>query len=97
MLTVEDADKMVDETYDRLSDKEKEVFKIIAKYIDTFPEGYFEKATIEDMNAHFGGHDDMVVTEAVAEALDCFQVFSILVNEEFDALIEAGEEDDEEE
>lgn len=79
-----------------LSDKETEVFNIIIDYLDTLPEGFFEQS-VDKLNKHFGGHDDMMVTENVRKALDAQQKFECMLDEMSELFGELPEEDEEEE
>lgn len=82
-----------------LSDAELDVFDAIVDYLDTLPEGFFEDNSVEELNKHFGGHDDVKVTENVRAALDAQQRFEYMLdclNEEFDDLPEREDDDDDE-
>ena len=78
--------------------KEGEVFDIIIEYLDTLPPGFFVNHTLEELNRHFGGHGDMVVTENVRKALDAQQRCELMMDEMieiYDSLAETDEDDEE--
>lgn len=79
-----------------LSPAEEEVFNIIIDYLDTLPDGFFEENSVEQLNKHFGGHDDMVVTEKVRRALDAQQKFEAMLDAMGDVVGDLPEEDEEE-
>ena len=64
-----DISDIVNERMDALTDDELDVVNIIYDYLDTLPSDFF-KQSVEALNKHFGGHDNMVVTENVRAYLD---------------------------
>ena len=77
-----------------LTNQEKEVFDTIIDYLDTLPEGFFETNTVEQLNRHFGGNGDMLVTENVRLALDAQQKLELLIESMGDVYDEHPEEDE---
>ncbi len=78
---------------------EMEVFETLLDYTETLPEGFFSDKTLEELNEHFGGHDDMVVTEKVRTALDKQQMVDLMMDammQIYDDLPEDDEDEDEE-
>ena len=78
-----------------LSPAETEVFDTIIDYLDTLPEGFFEDNSVDELNKHFGGHDDMVVTEKVRKALDAQQKLEAMFDAMAEVIGELPEEDEE--
>ena len=86
-----DISDVVNELMDKLTDDELDVVNIIYDYIDTLPSDFF-KQSVEALNKHFGGHDNLVVTENVRKYLDaCKQEL-----DEIDELVENVEVEGEE-
>ena len=77
-----------------LSKEEEEVFDILIDYLDTLPPGFFEKNSVEELNKHFGGHDDMMVTEKVRRALDAQQKMELILDEMAEIYDDLPEEDE---
>lgn len=98
MATLEEMVKDTAKKVKALSPAETEVFNTIIDYLDTLPEDFF-KQSVKALNEHFGGHDDMVVTEAVRSALDgqmqCERMLDAMADL-YDSLPEEDEEDEEE-
>lgn len=89
--------KKVNAITNTFSDKEGEVFDTIVEYLDTLPQGFFAEHSLEELNKHFGGHDDMVVTEKVRKALDAQQKCEAFMDDMldgYDDLPETDEDDD---
>jgi hypothetical protein len=82
--------QIVNEIGAKLTPTESKVASIIYDYIDTLPSDFFKKS-VDELNKHFGGHDDMVVTENVRKYLDaCKREL-----DEIDAIADATVEDEE--
>ena len=97
-----DMDKLADICSARikaLTEQETEVFDILLDYLDTLPENFFENSTLAQINEHFEGHDNIVVTENVRLALDAQQKLEFMIEDMADLSngIQPGEdyEDDE--
>ena len=86
-----------DELFRALSADEKEVYNVLIDYVDTLPEGFFVDNSVDELNAHFGGHDDMVVTENVRQALDAAQEMLLMLDDMAGIYGDLPEGDDEEE
>ena len=80
-----------------LTPKETEVFEVILDYLDTLPAGFFSNHSLEELNKHFGGTGDRVVTENVRKALDAEQRCERMLDEMADIYddLPRTEEDDE--
>lgn len=97
MYDVEQLAEMSAAAIKKLTPAETEVFDIIIDYLDTLPEDFFETNTVEELNKHFGGHDDKVVTENVRKALDLQKKFEDMLDEMADVVGELPEEDPDDE
>ena len=81
----------------KLTDHELEVFDIIADEIDSIELRLLQEP-VKSVNEYFGGHDDMIVTDKIKEALFWFKAALGVMNALADTLNEiAGEDDDEDE
>lgn len=97
MYDVEQLAKLSAAAIKRLTPTETEVFETILDYLDTLPGDFFESNTVDELNKHFGGHDDMVVTENVRNALDLQKKFEDTLDEMADVVGELPEDDPEDE
>ena len=86
---------------DKFTESEKEVFEAISEHVDEYPITTYQK-TNEELTELFGGHDDMVVTDNVREALfwECAVLGSMkatadMLNEIADGFDEDDEDEDE--
>jgi hypothetical protein len=80
----------VNELGAKLNSDESEVASIIYDYLETLPPDFF-KQSVDALNEHFGGHDNMMVTENVRQYLDaCRQEL-----EEIDGNADADQDADE--
>lgn len=92
--------ELVDELFDRvddLTDEEGDVFDVLSEHTDDFPPDFFMKKTVEELNKHFGGHDDMKVTEKVRLALHAKQTLDNLMDELAGAMGDLPETEDDDE
>lgn len=57
--------------YAEMTDSERKVYETIGDTLldGDYPEDYFRKASLEEINKRFGRHCDMVVTERVRQSL----------------------------
>ena len=95
-----DIDQLLDmavEAENKLTPEEKVVYDAIMPYTETLPSDFFESNTVEQLNAHFGGHDDVVLTENVRKALDLEKKYEDTLDEIIDVYGELPEEDPEDE
>lgn len=79
-----------------LSPDEEKVFDVIIDYLDTLPDGFFEDNSVDQLNEHFGGHDNMMITEKVRAALNAQQRVERMMDALGDVYDDLPEEDDEE-
>lgn len=93
MLDFDKLNSDVSKYFGMLSDDEKEVYNTILDYLDTLPEDFFSDNSVEQLNKHFGGHDEFVVTENVRRALDASQKLELMLEAMADVVSELPEED----
>jgi len=94
-------DKLWDEALAKLGPKEYKVYEKIWNTFNTeaemngtkvdYPEDFFEQS-VDELNKHFGGHGDMVITENVRKALDAAHKWDMSDDDEWEDMI--GEEEE---
>lgn len=68
----ETIDKMTNDEWAALNDAEKAVYEELVdlETMEKLPPDFFKNKSVDELNKHFGGHDNMVITEKLKEALD---------------------------
>ena len=64
-----------------MTDAENEVLDILCDVIDTFPPEFFKSKSVDELNKHFGGEGDLVVTTRVKQYMELFQDQQVITNE----------------
>ena len=91
-------DRLMEEYWNEMDEKERQVYEVICDSIleTDYPPCFFDEHTTQELNAHFGGHDDMIITEkvrcALALYLDEWQMWQG-IREHYDELPEVDDGD----
>lgn len=77
-----------------LSDAENKVCDVLCDNIEIIPPDFFAEHTVDELNEHFGGSGDMVVTEKVKKYMELFQEQSFISTSMMDVYAERATDKD---